>query len=415
VRKPYHNSKGFRGAAARNASPALHLAPEPGETARANSLPESGAGIVRAFPPRAQGNPARVYLWQLAPAGRRSTEARLSKFAELLGFTLDSYRWAEMTPADVLTARALLRETGAGAASVNMTLSALRSVARTCRELGLEEMSAERCAQVCEVKGVKGSSLPAGRALPRAEVDLLLEVCRLDHSPAGERDLALLALLYYGGLRRDEACLLQPEDYRRRDHSLRVLGKGSKEEFVYLEAKEARLALNAWMRRRAAVPGPLFCSLRRGGKMRLDDARARPLTGDAVYKIVRRRAAAAGIAPCTPHDLRRSAITNLLEGGADPLAVKEWARHTQVATTTVYDRRRERAKRACARRLGPPPIRVRTRRKPHRPKRGRPRLAAPLESMRKDMLLRLAHAHGVEASPEMTRGEIARLIRAAVE
>ncbi len=339
------------------------------------------------------------------------------KFASFFNHTLDSFPWAEMTAAHVLTARALLRETGSSAATVNMTLSAVRSVARTCRRMSLPQMSAETCAQICEVEGVKGTGLPAGRALPQSEIDALFSACREDRTSVGVRDLALLSVLYYGGLRRDEACGLKPADYSPRERRLRVFGKGSKEEFVYLEAKSARLALGAWARLRGDVGGPLFCSVWRGGRVRVrfDDEggeEARPLSGDAVYKIVERRALAAGIEPCSPHDLRRSAITNLLEGGADPLAVKEWARHDNVATTTVYDRRRERAKRTCARRLGPAPIRPpRPRRKPRRPKRGRPRMAAPLTSMRKDVLLALAAAHGAEVSAEMTREAIAAAIR----
>jgi integrase/recombinase XerD len=361
------------------------------------------------------GNPARVYVWELAPSGRPAAQSRLSKFAELLGFTLDSYDWPGMTVADVLTVRARLREEDASPPMINMVLSHARSVARMSLRLGLDRMTAERCAAICLVEGVKGSSLPAGRALSPAEIEKLFETCSRDTSTAGVRDLALLALLYYGGLRRHEPLRLEPSDYGARDHRLSIVGKGNKGEFVYLEVKRARLALARWIRRRGQTPGPLFCALRRGGRLQLveegGERRARALTGDAVYRVVLRRASLAGVAPCTPHDLRRSAITNLLEGGADAAAVQEWARHNDLRTTKVYDRRRERAKKSCARRLGPPPFRPRPRRKPHRPKKGRPRMSVPLENRPKFLLLELARAHGADVDERMTRVQLARAIR----
>lgn len=89
---------------------------------------------------------------------------------------------------------------------------------------------------------------------------------------------------------------------------------------------------------------PLFCSVWRGGHFRRDGGSVRPFSGNAVYKIVERRAHLAGLRPCTPRDLRRSVITHLLERGTDALAVQAFARHEQLSTTR-YDRRGADAKR----------------------------------------------------------------------
>lgn len=99
---------------------------------------------------------------------------------------------------------------------------------------------------------------------------------------------------------------------------------------------------------------------------------------------------------------------------AAALIVQEWARHESVETTRVYDRRRERAKRICARRLDPAPTRPRPRRKPHRPKRGRPRMRAPLETRPRAELVALARAHRCVFGDRTTRAVLARLIRDAV-
>lgn len=422
MRKGNHNSISGKGAGGRKSAAALKLAPAPAPEIAHSPLSKFGAQKIAIFPPLSQGNPAGVYVKNLRASGRRSTEARLDRFASFFGHTLDSYPWAELSAGDVLTARGLLLDLGASKSTINMTLSALRGVARTQRLMHPHRMSAETCAAICEVKGVKGSTPPAGRALREEEIASLERLCARDRTPAGARDLALVSLLYYVGLRRDEACLLEPDDWRGRDNRLRILGKGSKEEFVYVEAKQARLALGRWLRRRGRRPGPLFCSVWRGGHVRVGSGALRPLSGDAVYKIVERRARAAGLRPCTPHDLRRSAITHLLERGTDALAVQAFARHEQLSTTTRYDRRREAAKRDATRRLAeqkrvpPAPVRPRPKRVPRHGKKGRggrPRMGL-LEGRPRDELLALARAHQCDFGERATRAELARLIREAV-
>lgn len=132
---------------------------------------------------------------------------------------------------------------------------------------------------------------------------------------------------------------------------------------------------------------------------------------------------AAGLRPCTPHDLRRSAITHLLERGTDALAVQAFARHGQLSTTTRYDRCREEAKRETARKLvepkrvPPAPISPRPRRIPSKGKKGRggrPRLA-PLVTRPRAALVALARAHGIDVGEQATRAELARSIRESVE
>lgn len=422
MRKSQHNSIPGKGVRSPKSAAALKLAPEPAAPAGAEPLSEFASQKIALFPPHALGNPARLYLTGLSASARRSTEAWLQRFASLFGHTVDSFPWTELSPAHVLTARGLLRETGMAPPTINLLLSHLRGVARTLRRARPDLISAETCAAICEVESVKGQSAPAGRALREAEIEALVRVCARDTSPAGARDLALISLLYYQGLRRDEACRLEPEDWRARDRRLRVLGKGAKEEFVYVESRETRLALGRWLKRRGRVTGRLFCSVWRGGRIRVDEALARRLSGDAVYKIVERRAHQAGLRPCTPHDLRRSAITHLLERGADALKVQAFARHEQLSTTTRYDRRREEAKKDAARQLAelkrvpPAPVRPRPRRSRRKGKKGRggrPRFVV-LETRPREELLTLARGLGCIFGERVTRAVLAQLIREAV-
>jgi integrase/recombinase XerD len=229
-----------------------------------------------------------------------------------------------------------LREAGAAPASVNAVLSALKGVARCAWHTGL--MSAEEYQRVNDVRGVRGSRLPRGRALTSEETSSLLKACERTPRSAGLRDICLVALL--AGLRRAEAVALDLGHYSRRDHSLKVRGKGDKERLVYLEDGGARRALNAWLRERGDDPGPLLCPVSKQGAVVL-----RRLSTQAVYKVLQKRAREAGIPRLSPHDLRRTFATSLLDEGADIGSVQSLLGHTSAETTAIYDRRGEAAKR----------------------------------------------------------------------
>jgi len=113
------------------------------------------------------------------------------------------------------------------------------------------------------------------------------------------------------------------------------------------ESSHAAPFLSAWIDLRGTTPGPLFCAIDRAGNLRA----GRPLTGEAIRQLLQRRAAVAGLASVTPHDLRRSYAGDLLDAGADLPAVQQLLGHASPATTSRYDRRGDRARRAAAERL----------------------------------------------------------------
>jgi len=128
-------------------------------------------------------------------------------------------------------------------------------------------------------------------------------------------------------------------DYTPRDASLVVRGKGNKERLVYLTGGAAEW-LADWLARRGDAPGPLFWPVTKGG-----DLQPRRMTSQALYDALAKRARAVGVDHLSPHDLRRSFISDMLDAGADIATVQKLAGHASPTTTARYDRRGEDAKR----------------------------------------------------------------------
>ncbi|MFF5627090.1 site-specific tyrosine recombinase XerD [Microbacterium sp. LWH10-1.2] len=174
----------------------------------------------------------------------------------------------------------------------------------------------------------------APRRLPKAlTID---QVERLLSAPSGEdplgiRDRALLELLYATGARVSEAVGLDVDDLAHGD-VLRLRGKGSKERIVPI-GSYARAAVDSYLTR--VRPG-LAAKGRASAKLFLG-ARGAPLSRQSAWLVIRAAAEHAQItAEISPHTLRHSFATHLLQGGADVRVVQELLGHASVATTQIY-------------------------------------------------------------------------------
>ncbi|WP_433539129.1 tyrosine-type recombinase/integrase [Micromonospora sp. CA-249363] len=144
------------------------------------------------------------------------------------------------------------------------------------------------------------------------------------------RDRALLELLYATGVRVSEACGLDVEDVDHGRRVIRVFGKGRRERSVPYGVPAQR-ALDEWLRQgRPALVAP-----HSGGALLLG-ARGGRLNPTTARQIVGGYAEAAGLPRTSPHGLRHSAATHLLEGGADLRAVQELLGHSSLASTQIY-------------------------------------------------------------------------------
>ncbi|MFG3696457.1 tyrosine recombinase XerC [Micromonospora sp. NPDC047620] len=144
------------------------------------------------------------------------------------------------------------------------------------------------------------------------------------------RDRALLELLYGTGVRISEACGLDIADVDHARRVVRVFGKGGRERAVPYGVPAQR-ALDEWLRHgRPALAGP------HSREALLLGARGGRLNPTMARRIVSGYAEAAGLPPVSPHGLRHSAATHLLEGGADLRAVQELLGHSSLASTQIY-------------------------------------------------------------------------------
>jgi len=173
-----------------------------------------------------------------------------------------------------------------------------------------------------------------GQALPKilsiAEVETILNAQNRT-TPKGIRNLSMIEIIYGAGLRVSELISLKLQDVNLDAGLLRVMGKGSKERIVPFGTK-AKSITREWI----DTARPLV--LKHIPSQYLFVARAgKPMTRQAFWKIIKKSACLAGISKnVTPHTLRHSFATHLLEGGADLRSVQTMLGHSDISTTQIY-------------------------------------------------------------------------------
>ncbi len=216
-----------------------------------------------------------------------------------------------------------LGKEGLSARSAARHLSAVRSLVRfLLRERVIET---DPCALIDRPK--IGRRLP--KVLSQNDIGHLLEMPDAS-SFRGLRDRAMLHILYAAGLRVSELVGLKLGDIERRKGLVFALGKGGKRRLVPL-GEPALDALDAYLEARATHPKALSSSFL------FLSPRGKGLTRQGVWKLITAYARAGGIdKPASPHKLRHSFATHLLEGGADLRSVQALLGHANITTTEIY-------------------------------------------------------------------------------
>jgi integrase/recombinase XerD len=232
---------------------------------------------------------------------------------------------ASVSRTDVAALVSLLKDLGMAPASIARNLTAIRMFHRFLIQEGAASSDPAQDADIPKL----GRKLPTVLSIP--EVVRILENPG-DAGPREIRDTAMLEFLYATGLRVSELISVACGDLDEGECLVRVVGKGNKERIVPV----GDVAVASVRRYVKEVRGQIARRDRSGDALFLS-MRGRPLTRYAVWKIIRQHAVQAGIErPVSPHTLRHSFATHLLEGGADLRSVQELLGHADISTTQIY-------------------------------------------------------------------------------
>jgi integrase/recombinase XerC len=263
------------------------------------------------------------------------------------GTTLEALEPTQLQLGAVRAFMADLYRQGHARSSVARKLAAMRAFGRFLRREGFIDVNAAALA----VAPKREQRVPAHLSMD--EMTRLLEMPDAS-DPLGRRDRAILELFYASGLRLSELVGLDLENVNLRARMVRVLGKGAKERIVPFNTSTEQ-ALRAWLSDRASLSNPSTRFARSGqaqsSRPKADSPKPRThnreplfvnfrgarLTGRSIQRLVARYVAACSTRfGISPHALRHSFATHLLERGADLRAIQELLGHVQLSTTQRY-------------------------------------------------------------------------------
>lgn len=276
---------------------------------------------------------AEEFLTWLAVERGRSTNT-LSAYRRDLGayctwLTNRSLTLTAVSGADIAAYMTHLRKQGKAPASVARASVAVRSVHHFLADEGLTAVDA--------AAGVEAPRVPNGlpKALEEAEVIGLIEGVVGD-DPISQRDRAVLEVLYGTGIRISELVGLSLADVDLDGALLRAFGKGAKERIVPL-GRPALRSLEDWFDAGRPALEPERWARRGDAEAVFLNARGGRLTRAGAWLVVKKHGDRAGLGDrLSPHVLRHSCATHLLDHGADIRAVQELLGHASISTTQVY-------------------------------------------------------------------------------
>lgn len=258
-------------------------------------------------------------------ASRHTLAAYRTDLADFTAFVAARGRTiADVAADDVVSFIERLRRQGLKTSSVARRLAAVRGLYRHALETGALGRDPT------EHVDVPRASRPLPKTLPREAVIALVESPDVTCA-RGVRDRALLELLYATGMRASECLDLRLEDVNLAAGYVTCTGKGRKQRLV--PAGETAVD---WVQRYLATVRPALVRRRDCGRVFVNP-RGQPLSRQSLWTVVRRAGASAGLRRrVSPHMLRHSFASHLLEGGADLRAVQVMLGHADIGTTQIY-------------------------------------------------------------------------------
>lgn len=281
-------------------------------------------------------SPLVLYLGRLAPNSRRSIASQLTSIANMLDWPPDEreQRFHQIDYSQACYIKLLLQQSNWSVRSINRALSAIRSIVKVAVLTG--EASESQFTKLGSIKLEKASSYN-GHALEADHVEKLFNYLEKLPGDIHIRNRAMFACLLGLGLRRSELSASKLGDLGMGKQTFYVpKGKGNKSRTTFIPPWCAG-HLDAWLAVRGTEDGPLFNTINKASQVDISTA----ISAQSIYKLVRKTLSHLGIDNVSPHDLRRTFITRLLEQNVDINTVRQMAGHEDISTTVLYDKRSE--------------------------------------------------------------------------
>jgi integrase len=307
--------------------------------------------ILLPDPQPADQNAALVYLASLpAPSGRRTQAQCLRYLAEWMGGTVETVHWSALRYQHTAALRTLVLNRKYSPAAVRKYFAALRGTLKSAWRLG--QMTADDYQRAIDLGKVNGEEAePAGRYVTNDELTAILQACYADSTPAGVRDAAICAMLYFTGLRRTEVINLDLASYDPATGRTKITGKRQKKHIDYV-SNEGIEVMRLWLRLRGKQPGPLFLAVNKFGRIRFEAISPKQtqtadpynnirMSAQSVYNMVTKRIKQAGLKDISPHDFRRKSASDVLTATHDVLTTTRKYGWSDPKIAQRYDRRPE--------------------------------------------------------------------------
>ncbi len=217
--------------------------------------------------------------------------------------------------------------------AINPYLAGIKGVIKCSWQMGLIEDHQKLV--LASVKRSRGSRLQAGRALTPLESGQLIDSCLQDGDAKGVPDAAIISIAIGCGLRRSEISAILIKNVNFTDETISVIGKCNKERLVGAPPV-VFVRLKKWLDIRGTAGAEnLFVCINKYNQILHDKI----MSSSSLTFMLKERAKEIEMSAFSPHDLRRTFATRLLDSGADLSIVKEAMGHASVQTTLRYDKR----------------------------------------------------------------------------
>ncbi len=283
-------------------------------------------------------NPAKNYLLSLdSNVNTNNSSLALNRLCHKLekNSCYSSFDWSTLSYTTLIKLKSDLQAENYSAGSINTYMSLFKGVALDAWRLKL--ISTDDYLHIKDIKRVKNVRVLTGRSLPPEEIKKLVKHCTKLKTNMGYRNAAIIALTYGAGLRVHEVANIKKLDFK--EDLITIIGKGNKERNTPLPSFVTKI-VKRWLLVRAKFNcDGLFLRVHRG-----DHILNSQLSKGSIRKIFISILEQVESEHFSPHDLRRSYATNLLDANVDLFTVQNLMGHANVDTTKLYDLRGEKTK-----------------------------------------------------------------------